>query len=102
MSHVFCSPSAVERITAAEKFVSSFRSSTELLIIGSSREAADDFVRNIASSSEATFGLHRFSLTQLSSRLATPRLAAQGIVPNSLVGAEALAARSAYDALIED
>lgn len=101
MFQVFCSASAVERISAAEKFVSSFRSSTELLIVGSSREAADDFVRNIAISSEATFGFHRFSLMQLASRLATPRLAAHGIVPNSLVGAEALAARAVYEALVE-
>jgi hypothetical protein len=40
----------------------------------------DDFVRELARSVQATFGLHRFSLTQLAARLAVGRLAGAGIV----------------------
>jgi hypothetical protein len=32
---------------------------TELLIIGASRDAVDDFVREMARSMQAAFGLHR-------------------------------------------
>jgi hypothetical protein len=33
---------------------------------------------------QATFGLHRFSLTQLAARLALVRLAGAGIVPGTI------------------
>ena len=46
----------------------------------------------------ATAGLHRFSFAQLAARLAAPVLAARGIAPATLVGAEAVAARATFDA----
>jgi hypothetical protein len=52
----------------------------------------------LAGAAQATFGLHRFRLTQLAARLALVRLAANGIAPGSAVGAEALAVRAAYEA----
>ena len=58
----------------------------------------DDFVRALARSAKATFGLHRFSLTQFVARLAIVKLATAGVVPSSAVGAEALAVRAAYEA----
>jgi CRISPR/Cas system-associated exonuclease Cas4 (RecB family) len=94
------SHSAAERIEAAVSFVHSFPPAAEILIIGASREAVDDFVRSIASSSRATFGLHRFSLAQLAARMATPKVSGVGITPNSAVGTEALATRTAYEASI--
>jgi ATP-dependent helicase/nuclease subunit B len=99
MLRVLKSHSAAERIAAATEFIHSFTPATEITIIGASRDAVDDFVRNIASSSQATFGLYRFSLTQFAARLATARLAGSGIAPNSAVGAEALAARTVHEAL---
>ena len=100
MLRVVQSPSAAERIAAAAEFIRSFAAATEVFLVGSSREAVDDLVRGLANASAATFGLHRFSLTQLAARLATPSLSGAGTTPNSAVGAEALAARSAYEALI--
>src|SRR6516165_3592148 len=97
MIRIFKSHSAHERITAAADFVRSFPPATELVIIGAGRDAVDDFVRQLASC-PATFGLHRFSLSQLATRLARNRLAARGIVPGSAVGAEAIAVRAAYEA----
>src|ERR1700683_896663 len=88
---VLQSPSAAERIGAATEFIRSFAAATEVLLVGSSREAVDDLVRGFASTSGATFGLHRFSLTQLAARLAIGKLAAAGVAPSSAVGAEALA-----------
>lgn len=96
------SHSAAERIEAVAGFVRSFPPATELVIVGASHDAVDDFIRSIASSTKATFGLHRFSLTQLAARLAIPRVSGAGSTPNSAVGAEALAARTAYEASIRN
>jgi ATP-dependent helicase/nuclease subunit B len=98
MLRVLKTHSAAERIAAAAEFVRSFPPATELLIIGASRDAVDDFIRDLARSVQATFGLHRFSLTQLAARLAIRKLATAGVTPNSAVGAEALAVRAAYEA----
>jgi ATP-dependent helicase/nuclease subunit B len=102
MLRVLQSPSAAERIAAAAEFIRSFAAATELLLVSSSREAVDDLVRRLAHTSGATFGLHRFSLTQFAARLAIGRLAAAGVTPSSAVGAEALAVRAAYEAAIRN
>ena len=102
MLRVLQSPSAAERIAAATEFIRSFAAATELLLVGSSREAVDDLVRGFAHTSRVTFGLHRFSFTQLAARLAIGRLAAAGVTPISAVGAEALAVRTAYEAAIRN
>jgi hypothetical protein len=61
MLRVLQSPSAAERITAGLEFIQSFAPATELLIVGSTREAVDDLVRGLATTSAATFGLHRLA-----------------------------------------
>ena len=98
MFRVLKSTSSTERMAGAAEFIRSFPPATELLIIGVFRDAVDDFVRGLARSAGATFGLHRFSLTQLAARLAIGKLAAAGVAPSSAVGAEALAVRAAYEA----
>jgi ATP-dependent helicase/nuclease subunit B len=97
MIRIFHSYSAHARITAAAEFVRCFPPATELLIIGTGRDAVDDFVRELRPW-PATFGLHRFSLTQLATRLARNRLAMRGIVPGTAVGAQAVAVRATYEA----
>jgi ATP-dependent helicase/nuclease subunit B len=99
MFRILQSPSAAERIAAATEFIGSFTPATELLLVGSSREAVDDMVRGFARTSGATFGLHRFSLTQLAARLAAPRLALDGLAPATTLGNDAIAARAVYEAL---
>jgi ATP-dependent helicase/nuclease subunit B len=98
MFSVVKSFSASERLDLARQFVRSFPGGTEFVLVGASRDAVDDFVRGLACSAGATFGLHRFSLTQLAARLAIVKLAAAGVTPSSAVGAEALAVRAAYEA----
>jgi hypothetical protein len=68
MFSVVKSFSAAERLNLASQFVRSFPAGTEFLLIGASRDAVDDFVRGLACSAAATFGLHRFSLTQFAAR----------------------------------
>ena len=93
------SASAVRRLEAAAGFVESFEPATELLLVGAAREAADDFAREVSIRRGATFGLHRFSLTQLAARLALGELAEQGAAPATSLAAEALAARATFEVL---
>ncbi len=58
----------------------------------------DDLARDVAADRGATFGLHRFSLTQFAARLAAPVLASEKLSPSSQLGAEAVAARAAFEA----
>ncbi len=96
---VFQSASARERLTAAREFVRSYKPGTELLLIGASREAVDDFASEICVETGASFGLHRFTMMQLVARLAAGELATAGRAPATYLGAEAIAARSTFEAL---
>lgn len=96
--HVVLSSSAAIRLEAARQFVLDAPPASEILIVGATRGAADDFVRALAGPRGATFGLYRFSLTQLAARLATPLLAAESKTPATTLGIEAVAARAVYDA----
>jgi ATP-dependent helicase/nuclease subunit B len=93
------SPSAAVRVEAARVFIASLSPTSGALVVGASREAADDLVRRATSASGATFGLHRASLTQLAARLAAADLARAGSAPTSALGSEALAARVTFEAL---
>ncbi len=68
-------------------------------MVGASRGAADDFVRTIARGSGATFGLTRFSLTELAARAAAAGVAGPRRAPGTAAGAEAVAARAVFDAV---
>ena len=93
------SASAAERLVAAQRFIEGVPPASEALVVGASRGAVDDFVREGVARSGAAFGLHRFSLRQLAMRLASPRLAARELAPATRLGAEAVAARAAFEAL---
>jgi ATP-dependent helicase/nuclease subunit B len=95
------SAAATERIEAASAFLAALPVAAEALVIGASREAADDLVRHVTATSGATFGIHRASLTQLAARLAATELARLGVAPTSALGAEALAARVTFEAFEE-
>ncbi len=98
MLHVVSSTSAAARLDAAERFVLDAPSASELLIVSASRGAADDFARAIAATRGATFGLYRFSLTQLAARLAAPLLSRARLSPTTALGVQAVAARALFDA----
>jgi ATP-dependent helicase/nuclease subunit B len=92
------SPSAAVRLDAASRFLLDSPPATEVLIVSASRGAADDFVRAQARARGATFGLYRFSLTQLAARLAAPLLARERLSPTTGLGVQAVAARALFDA----
>jgi ATP-dependent helicase/nuclease subunit B len=87
------------RLAEARAFVRTELRTSNLLLVGASRGAADDLARSIAIEAGATLGLHRFSLTQLALRLAAPILALDRRSPTSELGAEAVAARAAFEAV---
>ena len=96
---IVCSPSAGSRLGAAHHFVDTFASSAELLVVGETRDAVDDFAREIVMRRGASFGLHRLSLRQLASTLAATELARDGLAVASPLSTEAVCARSAFEAL---
>jgi hypothetical protein len=93
--------SAAVRLNAADDFVRQFAASTEIVVIGSTRAAADDFVRRIVVARGATFGLHRFSLTQFASRLARRALADKGRVAITRLAQEAVASSATFAVMQE-
>jgi CRISPR/Cas system-associated exonuclease Cas4 (RecB family) len=101
MAHSFRllqSASAALRLDAATAFVGQLSPIQPVTIVSASRGAADDFARRIAIARGATLGIGRFSLTQLAARVAVNTLAGRGVAPTSHLGAEAVAARAAFDA----
>ena len=84
---------------AARIFLQQLPPAAEALVIGATRGAADDFVRTIARDTGATFGLTRFSLTELAARSATAGAGAGRRAPATHAGAEAVAARAVFDSI---
>src|SRR6266849_2699274 len=101
MFETFQSSSAAERLGAAGAFLDRFLAATEVLIVGASRDAADDLARRVTAARGATFGLHRGSLTQLAVRFAASEMARLAVAPATALGAEAVAARVSFEALRE-
>ena len=95
---VVTSTSATTRLEAAQQFLHSRLPASEVVIVGASRGAADDLARATARRQGATFGVTRFSLTQLAARAAAARLAGARRAPGTTTGAEAFAARAAFEA----
>jgi ATP-dependent helicase/nuclease subunit B len=98
MLRIITSTSASARLDVARAFLAGRPPAAQIVIVGASRGAADDFARMLAARTGATFGLSRFSFTELAARAAAERLADLGHAPGTLAGAEAIAARAAFDA----
>jgi ATP-dependent helicase/nuclease subunit B len=99
MLEIIHSSAAAERLRTAEAFVMRFPADAEVLIVGASRDAADDVARRITAARGATFGLHRASLTQLVLRFAAAEMARLAVAPTTALGTNAVAARVSFDAV---
>ena len=78
---IITSTSAAARLDAARASSADDPPATERIIVGASRGAADDLARAIARQAGATFGITRFSLTELAARAAAAHPAADGACP---------------------
>ena len=93
---------AATRVQAALRFVPPDHGADECLLVGDTREAIDDFARQVAMRRGAVFGLHRFNLRQLASKLAEVDLARRGLAQASRLGTEAVAARAAFETAADE
>ena len=91
------SSSADERLAAARRFLTSRSSGEEILLVGATREAVDDLAHDVSVERGAVFGLHRFSLRHLASRLASGVLADRDLARMTRLGLEAVASRAAFE-----
>src|ERR1700722_13589072 len=93
---IIISARASERIAAARAWLESQRPATEILVIASVKEAADDLVRAFAVERGAMLGVHRLTLNRLVGLLAAEELADAGLAPADGLAAEAVAARAVF------
>ena len=98
---IIVSSLAADRLAVARQVLRARHALLPTLIVGASRGAADDLAREVAVGIPATFGVQCVSLTQLAARSAMVALATDGHTPSTWLGAEAVAARAAFDAIRE-
>src|SRR5262245_51095360 len=98
MIRVVRSTSAASRLARAAEFLESRPSFSEVVVVGASRGAADDLARAVAHRLGATFGILRFSLTELAARAATQAFEARHTAGTQAAG-EAMAARATFAAM---
>src|SRR5271170_6393712 len=93
---IIISARSAERVAAARAWLEAQPPATEVLVIASVKEAADDLVRAFAVSRGAMLGVHRLTLNRLIGLLAAAELAAAGLAPADGLAAEAVAARAVF------
>src|SRR5580704_15924981 len=86
---IIISARAAERVAAARAWLESQPQATEVLVIASVKEAADDLVRAFAVSRGAMLGVHRLTLDRLVGLLAAEELADAGPAPPGGLAAHA-------------
>lgn len=74
MRRIVTSFSAQDRLRCALEFLAGFPAQ-EVLLVSSTRTAADELVRELSARTNGAFGVHRFTLPQLGFTLAAERLA---------------------------
>ena len=96
---IITSTSGAERLKAATAFLHESSLAQDVLLVASSRGAADDLARHAATGRGASLGWHRFSLLQLAARLGVDALTPLGRLPGSPLVAEAVASRAIFGAI---
>ncbi len=90
------SSDAATRITIAREWMEKYAADTEILVIAHSAEAATDLHLGVIGARGAWFGIKRFTLNVLASRLAQHGLAASGSAPASSLSFTAVVARAIH------
>src|SRR6516225_7848622 len=84
------------RIAHARDWLHARQPAEEVLIIGPTLGAANEFTRDLAQKKRASLGYHRLTLGQLASALARPALSAQRTVPLGALGILAVTNRAIH------
>ncbi|MGO9454147.1 MAG: PD-(D/E)XK nuclease family protein [Candidatus Binataceae bacterium] len=87
---------AADRIAAARAWLAAAPAAAEVLVVASTREAADDLVRELAAARGAVAGIHRLTLGRLAGLLAAEVTATSGLAPATELAAQAIAARAVF------
>jgi hypothetical protein len=90
------------RLERARAWLESRGQSEELLVVGATLDGPNELVRAIAKDKRAVFGWHRLSISQLAFAIASPALAARGLVPLSRLGTEAIVARLVHHLKVDE
>lgn len=98
MIRVVRSTSAAARLAEAADFLERRPPFSEVVVVGASRGAADDLARAVAQRLGATFGILRFSLTELAARAAAQAFETRRTA-GTQAASEAMAARATFDAI---
>ena len=96
MSRLLVSAGCQSRLADAWNLFGDAAHSGEAIIIGNTRSAVDDFLRFHCPPEKGVAGIHRLTLGQFASQLASPRLMQESLAPVSRLGREALAARAVF------
>src|SRR5262249_14722243 len=75
-----------QRLLVAQEWIETVSHDGELVVLGPTRGAVDDLVRNLSLKTGGLLGVHRMTLFQLAASLATPHLAAEQLSALSLLG----------------
>src|SRR5437667_2251197 len=102
MIQSYSSSSSHQRVHAASAWLRDLAPHEEVLLVAAEREAADELAWALVKERGAAFGVHRFSIAGLAAALALPELAGRGFAPTTALGAEAVAARAAFQVMMED
>ena len=97
--HLFISPAAEARLAAARTRLLEVAPGQTAVIVAATRAAADELAFALAHERGGSFGVTRTGFAELATRLAMPALAREGLSPTGGFGAEAIAARAAFDAV---
>src|SRR5256885_12074478 len=98
MLETFQSSAAAGRGGGAGAFLERVASDAQVLIVGATRDAADDLARRATAGRGASFGWHRASLTQVAARFAALGMARLGVAPATALGRQAVAAQASSEA----
>ena len=93
---ILVSADSNERLRRAQQWIESYSPDTGLLLLAHSSEAANDLHLRIVHSRGTAFGVKRFSLNSLATRLAQPRLLTAELVPATRLSLTAVVARAVH------
>lgn len=84
-------------LTAAHRFLAEWTAKSEVVVIGATKAAADEFARG--ASGNGLLGVHSLTLTQLAASIAGPAMGETGLAPLTRLAGEAVAARVTHAAI---
>src|SRR5215470_12201547 len=90
------SSSANARLHAARTWLQDFARDREVVVLVPHANAADQLVHSLVAAVGSRFGVQRFTLNRLASRLAAPELARRKVVPATSLSLAAVATRAVY------